>query len=153
MHLFCLQKLLLTSELHAHKLEICKNWNPSIRRCLHVYFHIDVKFTPAWVHFCLLRKPLACNRLHFNTQVKSHAAVLFSRPSFRANWNFASRIFVHDSYVWTIFFSHSGLKSEFFMQNWHHKKLHRSEFYCFVNYEIIKQITKEKMNERWLLED
>ena len=49
------------------------------------------------------------------------------------------------------FFFHSGLKSEFFIQNWHHRKLHRSEFHSFVNYEMIKQITKEKVNERWLL--
>ena len=33
---------------------------------------------------------------------------------------------------------HSGLKSEFFMQIWHHRQLHRSEFYSFVKYETIK---------------
>ena len=41
---------------------------------------------------------------------------------------------------------HSGLKSEFFMQIWHHGKLYCSEFYSLVKYETIKQITTQKDN-------
>ena len=40
------------------------------------------------------------NRLYVNTEVKSRAAV-FSRLSFRMNWNFTSNIFVRDSNVQT----------------------------------------------------
>ena len=57
-------------------------------------------FSPTWAHFSLLWKP--DYRLHVNTEIKSDAAV-FSRSSFRLNWNFTSGIFVPDSYVWTIF--------------------------------------------------
>ena len=38
------------------------------------------------------------------------------------------------------------------MHNWHQRKLYRSEFYGFVNCEMIKQTTKEKGNEKWFLE-
>ena len=73
--------------------------------------------------------------------MKFHAAV-FSRTSFRPNWNFTSGIFVHNSYVWTKKIFYFSLKFEFFMQIWHHRKPYRLEFYSFVKYETIKQITK-----------
>ena len=51
---------------------------------------------PVWVYLDLLRKPY--NRLCVHTEVKSQTAV-FTRP-----------IYTHN-------FFHSGLESEFFMQN------------------------------------
>ena len=39
------------------------------------------------------------------------------------------------------------------MQIWHHAKLYGLELDGFVICEIIEQITKEKVNERWYLED
>ena len=98
---------------------------------------------PAWIHSGLLREPY--NRLHVDTEVKSHAAI-FSRPSYRPNWNFTLGIFVHGSYVWTIFF-HPGLKCEFSCRFDIFGNC-RSEFYNFANYETIKQIAREKESER-----
>ena len=82
-------------------------------------------FTPAWVDFGVLRK--LCN--HVDTEVKAHAAV-FSRPSFRPNWNFTSAILRVNKKLF-----HSGLKFNFFMQIWHHRKLYRLEISSFVKHE------------------
>ena len=41
----------------------------------------------------------------------------------------------------------------FFHAELYRRKLCSLEFYSFLNYEMIKQITKEKVNERWLPED
>ena len=73
-----------------------------------VYTYI---FTPAWVHFDLLRKPY--NGLHVNTEVKPHAAV-FSRPTFIPEWNFTPGILVDDFNMYPKNFF-TPVKSEFFM--------------------------------------
>ena len=97
-----------------------------LRGCLHMYFHTG---------------------LSFNTEVKSHPT-LFSRPSFRPNWNFTPGIFFVWSQCLNQFLFDSGLKSDFFVQSEVIWKPHHSEFYSFVSYKIIKQIAYK--NVKWM---
>ena len=78
-----------------------------------------------------------------------------TRPCFRAHlldWiEILLRVFLCLILTYEQFF-HSSLKSEFFMQHWHLDTI-SFKILQFRKYEMIKQIAKEKVNQRWFPKD